>query len=275
VHRDGWKVFPLTEIVPTEALVLVADRGAVRTLTLNRPATLNSFTAAMHAQLLPALEAAAADASVRAVVITGAGRGFCAGQDLRDPAMAAGVDVGGVIERFYRPLATRVRSMPVPVIAAVNGVAAGAGANLALCCDLVVAARSASFIQAFSKIGLVPDCGGTWLLPRLVGRARALGLAMTGDKLPAEDAERIGLIWQCVDDALMMETVAALADRLAGMPSKALAETRRALDTAMPADFGDALALEAAAQRELGAAHDFAEGVAAFFAKRPAVFKDR
>jgi 2-(1,2-epoxy-1,2-dihydrophenyl)acetyl-CoA isomerase len=165
--------------------------------------------------------------------------------------------------------------MPVPVIAAVNGVAAGAGANLALCCDLVVAARSASFIQAFSKIGLVPDCGGTWLLPRLVGRARALGLAMTGDKLPAEDAERIGLIWQCVDDALLMGTVCALADRLAAMPSQALAETRRALDTAMPMDFGDALALEAAAQRRLGAAHDFAEGVAAFFAKRPAVFKDR
>lgn len=255
--------------------MLVSDRGAVRTVTLNRPATLNSFTAAMHEQLLPALEAAAADLAVHVVVITGAGRGFCAGQDLRDPAMAAGVDVGGVIERFYRPLATRVRTMPVPVIAAVNGVAAGAGANLALCCDLVVAARSASFIQSFSKIGLVPDCGGTWLLPRLVGRARALGLAMTGDKLPAEAAERMGLIWQCVDDALLMDTVSALADRLAAMPSKALAETRRALDTAMAMDFGDALALEAAAQRELGAAHDFAEGVAAFFAKRPAVFKDR
>jgi 2-(1,2-epoxy-1,2-dihydrophenyl)acetyl-CoA isomerase len=265
----------LTDAAPTEAMVLVSDRGAVRTLTLNRPATLNSFTAAMHGQLLPALDAAAADAAVRAVVITGAGRGFCAGQDLRDPAMTAGVDVGGVIERFYRPLATRVRSMPVPVIAAVNGVAAGAGANLALCCDLVVAARSASFIQAFSKIGLVPDCGGTWLLPRLVGRARALGLAMTGDKLPAEDAERMGMIWQCVDDALLMDTVCALADRLAAMPSQALAETRRALDAAMPMDFGDALALEAAAQRRLGAAPDFAEGVAAFFAKRPPVFKDR
>ena len=226
----------MTDAVSTEAMVLVSDRGVVRTLTLNRPATLNSFTAAMHEQLLPALDAAAADAAVRAVVLTGAGRGFCAGQDLRDPAMAA---------------------------------------NLALCCDLVVAARSASFIQAFSKIGLVPDCGGTWLLPRLVGRARALGLAMTGDKLPAEDAERIGLIWQCVDDVLLVATVAALADRLAAMPSRALAETRRALDAAMPMDLGDALALEAAAQRRLGAAHDFAEGVAAFFAKRPAVFRDR
>ncbi len=253
----------------------VSNQGAVRTLTLHRPATLNSFTAAMHAELLPALDAAAADAGVRAVVITGAGRGFCAGQDLGDPAMTGDVDVGVVIERYYRPLATRVRTMPVPVVAAVNGVAAGAGANFALCCDLVVAARSASFIQAFSKIGLVPDCGGTWLLPRLVGRARALGLAMTGDKLPAEEAERIGLIWKCVDDAVLMDTVAALAQRLALMPSRALVATRRALDTAMPLDFAAAITLEAEAQRELGRAHDFAEGVAAFFAKRPAVFKDR
>jgi len=255
--------------------VRVSNQGAVRTLTLHRPATLNSFTAAMHAELLPALDAAAADAGVRAVVITGAGRGFCAGQDLGDPAMTGDVDVGVVIERYYRPLATRVRTMPVPVVAAVNGVAAGAGANFALCCDLVVAARSASFIQAFSKIGLVPDCGGTWLLPRLVGRARALGLAMTGDKLPAEEAERIGLIWKCVDDAVLMDTVAALAQRLALMPSRALVATRRALDTAMPLDFAAAITLEAEAQRELGRAHDFAEGVAAFFAKRPAVFKDR
>ncbi|HSQ72491.1 MAG TPA: enoyl-CoA hydratase-related protein [Rubrivivax sp.] len=256
-------------------MVLVSDRGAVRTLTLNRPATLNSFTAAMHEQLLPALESAAADAGVRAVVITGAGRGFCAGQDLRDPAMAAGVDVGSVIERCYRPLATRVRSMPVPVIAAVNGVAAGAGANLALCCDIVVAARSAGFIQAFSKIGLVPDCGGTWLLPRLVGRARALGLAMTGDKLPADEAERIGLIWRCVDDAVMMDSAFALAQRLAAMPARALAETRRALDAAAPMALGDALTLEADTQRELGRGHDFAEGVAAFLAKRAPVFTDR
>src|SRR5512139_3687296 len=199
--------------------VLVTTAGPVRTITLNRPATLNSFTAGMHAELLPALEAAAADAAVRCVVVTGAGRGFCAGQDLGDPAMTGDVDVGAVIERYYRPLATRVRTMPVPVIAAVNGVAAGAGANFALCCDFVVAARSASFIQAFSKIGLVPDCGGTWLLPRLLGRARALGYAMTGDKLPAEEAARIGLIWQCVEDAALADTVAALADRLAGMPS--------------------------------------------------------
>ncbi|MDE2394644.1 MAG: 2-(1,2-epoxy-1,2-dihydrophenyl)acetyl-CoA isomerase [Burkholderiales bacterium] len=262
----------------SETNVLIGPPGPVRVITLNRPATLNSFTAAMHAELMPALDAAAADASVRAVVLTGAGRAFCAGQDLGDVDMSGGpgaIDAGIVIERHYRPLATRVRTMPVPVIAAVNGVAAGAGANLALCCDFVIAARSASFIQAFSKIGLIPDCGGTWLLPRLVGRARALGLAMTGDKLPAEEAERIGLIWRCVDDAALMDTVNALAARLAAMPSKALAETRRALDEAMPLDFGAAIGLEARVQGELSRGHDFSEGVAAFLAKRTPVFEDR
>ncbi len=263
----------------TQELVLCDAHGAVRTIMLNRPAALNSFTGAMHEQLLAALNAAAADATVCAVIVTGAGRGFCAGQDLNDPEMStpdgAAPDVGAVIERHYTPLALRIRSMPVPVIAAVNGVAAGAGANFALGCDMVVAARSASFIQAFSKIGLIPDCGGTWLLPRLLGRARALGLAMTGDKLPAEEAQRIGLIWQCVDDAVLMDSAMALATRLAAMPTKALADTRLALDSASMLDYAQALALEASLQRELGRAHDFAEGAAAFRDKRAAQFRDR
>jgi 2-(1,2-epoxy-1,2-dihydrophenyl)acetyl-CoA isomerase len=262
-----------------DALVQVQQRGAVRVLTLNRPASLNSFTQAMHAELRAALDAAAADAAVRAVLITGAGRGFCAGQDLNDPAMAAGadgrIDIGAVIESNYKPLALRLQSMPVPVVAAVNGVAAGAGANFAFCCDMVLAARSASFIQAFSKIGLIPDCGGTWLLPRLVGRSRALGLALTGDKLGAEEAQRIGLVWQVVDDAALMDTAFALAERLAAMPVKALVATRHALDASQALSLEDALGLEARMQRELGHAADFAEGVAAFQQKRAPKFGDR
>ncbi len=257
--------------------ILTHSVGTVRVITLNRPASLNSFTSAMHALLLPALDAAANDAEVRAVVITGAGRGFCAGQDLSDGMGSDGSapDVGAVIERLYRPLATRVRSMPIPVLAAVNGVAAGAGVNFALCCDIVIAARSASFIQAFSKIGLVPDCGGTWLLPRLIGRAKAMGYAMTGEKMPAEEAERLGMIWQCVDDAALMDTALALASKLAAMSPKALAETRRTLDAATTMDFSEAMTSEANTQRELGRGHDFPEGVLAFFAKRAPTFTDR
>ena len=258
-----------------ESTVLIATAGAVRTLTLNRPAALNSFTAAMHGELLLALEQAAAHADIRVVIITGAGRGFCAGQDLADPAMEAGVDVGAVVRRHYLPLALQLRSMPVPVIAAVNGVAAGAGANFALGCDFVLAARSASFVQAFSKIGLVPDCGGTWLLPRLVGRARALGLALTGDKLPAVEAERMGLIWKCVDDAALMDSAQALAQRLALMPTQALAQTRRLMDQSPMQTLAEALEHEALAQTVQGGSADFAEGVAAFLAKRAPQFKDR
>jgi len=264
-----------------EALVLVSQQGAVRTLTLNRPKALNSFTGAMHEALAAALAEAQADKGVRCLVLTGAGRGFCAGQDLSDPAVApsdAGAkptDVGNVIERFYKPLALRIRSFPVPVIAAVNGVAAGAGASIALGCDLVIAARSASFIQAFSKIGLVPDAGGTWLLPRLVGRAHALALAMTGDKLPADEAQRIGLIWKCVDDAEFASTVASTAERMAQMPVAALAATRAAIDGAMQMNYADALSAEGAYQSRLSAQHDYLEGVAAFGAKRAAVFSDR
>jgi 2-(1,2-epoxy-1,2-dihydrophenyl)acetyl-CoA isomerase len=261
----------------SDPLVLSDTQGSVRVLTLNRPQALNAFTADLVAALLAALEAAAADPAVRCVVITAAGRAFCAGQDLAAAVAAPGhppKDLQTIVEG-YRPLALRQRTMPVPVIAAVNGVAAGAGLSLALGCDIVIAARSASFALAFSKIGLIPDCGGTWLLPRLVGRARAMALAMTGDKIGAEEAQRIGLIWQCVDDAALRDTVSALATRLATMPSAALAATRAAIDASVQMPFFDAFTNEAKMQGELGFAHDYQEGVAAFLAKRAPVFKDR
>ena len=265
-----------------ETLVLISQTASVRTLTLNRPAALNSFTSAMHAELLAALDDAANDAAVRCVVLTGAGRAFCAGQDLADPLVAPDTapgaqakDLGRAIELLYKPLVHRLHSMPVPVVAAVNGVAAGAGANLALNCDLALAARGASFIQAFAKIGLIPDTGGTWLLPRLAGRARALGLAMLGDKLSAADAERFGLIWKCVEDAALPDEVSALAHRLAAMPTKALVATRKAFDAAQHLTLAEALDEEALRQSELGFAHDYQEGVAAFGAKRAPQFTDR
>jgi 2-(1,2-epoxy-1,2-dihydrophenyl)acetyl-CoA isomerase len=265
----------------SEPTVLIAQQGPVCTLSLNRPAALNSFNGEMHAELARHLDEAAANREVRCIVLTGSGRAFCAGQDLADPLVAPGPagsrpkDLGHVIETLYKPLVQRLRALPVPVIAAVNGVAAGAGANLALNCDLVLAARSASFIQAFAKIGLVPDTGGTWLLPRLVGRARALGLAMLGDKLAAADAEAMGLVWRCVDDAVLAEEAQKLAQRLAAMPFAALAATRLAIDRAQHLTLDEALGEEAATQSRLGAAADYQEGVAAFSAKRAPRFTDR
>ena len=262
--------------------VLVEKSGRTIVVTLNRPEARNSLTKNVVKALASAIEDASAETDVRCVVLTGAGRGFCAGQDLADPAMARSEvpgapppDVGSLIERFYKPLALRIRSMPVPVISAVNGVAAGAGASIALGCDMVIAARSASFIQAFSKIGLVPDAGSTWLLPRLVGRATALGLAMTGDKLPAEQAQQMGMIWRCVDDVMFVAEVNAVAARLAAMPVKALAATRATIDASMHLGFAEALSMEGEWQSRLSAAPDHLEGVAAFIAKRPAVFSDR
>jgi 2-(1,2-epoxy-1,2-dihydrophenyl)acetyl-CoA isomerase len=265
-----------------ESQMRVSQEGAVRTFTLNRPTALNSFTTQLLSELREAFDAAAADEAVRCVVVTGAGRGFCAGQDLSDPAIkpdltpgAASKDIGALLDGFYIPLALRVRSMPIPVIAAVNGVAAGAGANFALGCDLVLAGQSASFIQAFSKIGLVPDCGGTWLLPRLVGRAQAMALTLLGDKLPATEAQALGLIYKAVPDAELAEQAQALALRLSAMPVAALAATRQALDSAMQMDWKTALEQEARLQRQLGHAHDYQEGAGAFLQKRTPSFKDR
>ena len=258
--------------------ILFEVRDAIARLTLNRPDRLNSFNDAMHAEVRDALAALRADASVRVLLLTGAGRGFCAGQDLGDRAVAPGgaaVDLGASIERNYRPLVLALRALPVPTVCAVNGVAAGAGANLALACDLVVATRSASFIQAFAKIGLIPDSGGTFFLPRLVGRARAMGLAMLGDKLSADDAAAWGLIWRAVDDAEFVSTVDKLCAQLASAPTRALVAARQAIDAAAHNSLEAQLDRERDVQRELGYAEDYREGVAAFTAKRAPRFTGR
>ncbi len=259
--------------------LLAAQQGAVLTLTLDRVESLNSLTGELTTLLLQALNRAATQPDVRCVVLTGAGRAFCAGQDLKDPAVAADAgarpDLGGVVERYYKPLALRLQSMPVPTLAAVNGVAAGAGASLALLCDVVVAKRGARFIQAFSAIGLIPDSGATWTLPRLVGRAHALGLTLLGERLSAEDAARIGLIWACIADEAFDDEVRALANKLAALPTRALVRTRELIDQAGSATLEQALDAEARVQRELGHAADYAEGVAAFAHKRTPQFSDR
>ena len=256
--------------------ILFEIKEGIARLTLNRPDRLNSFTAAMHEEVRAALAQLKADSSVRVLVLTGAGRGFCAGQDLGDRAVAPGspgVDLGESVEKYYAPLVLALRNLPMPVICAVNGVAAGAGANLALACDIVIAARSASFIEAFCKLGLIPDTGGTYFLPRLVGTARAMGLAMLGDKLTAERAESWGLIWQCVDDDQLAPTVDALAAHFASAPTKGLARTKQALYASPANTLPQQLDLERDFMRELGNSHDYREGVAAFMAKRAPQFK--
>ncbi len=252
--------------------------GGIARLTLNRPDRLNSFNVAMHGEVRAALQKVREDQSARVLVITGAGRGFCAGQDLNDRAVAPGgaaVDLGESIERYYKPLILALADLPLPVIAAVNGVAAGAGANIALACDLVIAARSASFVQAFCKLGLVPDSGGTWNLPRLVGPARAMGLAMLGEKLPAEQAAQWGMIWRCVEDAELVATVDALASHLATAPTRGLARTKQAIRSASGRTLEEQLDVERDFQRELGNSADYAEGVAAFTQKRAPRFSGR
>ena len=257
--------------------ILVSVEAGVQTITLNRPERLNAFNPEMHRLLREALERAGDDDAVRALLLTGAGRGFCAGQDLseRDVGGDAAIDLSVTIESLYNPLVRRMRALPKPIVCAVNGVAAGAGANVALACDLVLAARSAPFIQAFAKIGLVPDSGGSWFLPRLAGRARAMGLALLGDKLPAEDAERWGLIWKAVDDDKLMAEAGALARGLAAGPTLAYALIKRALDASETSTLDAQLDLERDLQRKAGLSADYREGVAAFMEKRKPQFKGK
>ena len=257
--------------------ILFGVDGGIARLTLNRPDKLNSFNTQMHGEVRRALDSLP-DSGARVLVLTGAGRGFCAGQDLGDRAVAPGaqgIDLGESIDKYYKPLVLALHNLPMPVIAAVNGVAAGAGANIALACDLVVAARSATFVQAFSKLGLIPDSGGTWTLPRLVGTARALGLTLLGNKLPAEQAAAWGMIWRCVDDADLAPTVDALAQQFAVAPTRGLAWTKAAIRGSGQRSLAEQLDIERDAQRELGRSADYAEGVAAFIEKRTPRFTGR
>ena len=256
-----------------ETILLDQSDGIAR-ITLNRPDRLNSFTRAMHGELQAALDEAQ---DARVVILTGAGRGFCAGQDLNDRAVAPGeaVDLGETVEECWNPLIRRLAAMPQPVIARVNGVAAGAGANIALACDMVVAAKSAKFIQSFSALGLVPDSGGSWHLPRLVGQARALGLALTGEPLSAEKAADWGLIWKAADDDSLDSDVDAVATKLASLPPLGLAAIKNIIRTSWDRSLTQELDLQRDEMRRLGFTDDYREGVAAFLEKRPAIFTGR
>jgi len=251
--------------------VLISLEAGVQTITLNRPDKLNAFIPEMHQELRRALEQALDDAAIRAVLLTGAGRAFCAGQDLSqrkvDPG-AAPIDLSVSLGSYYNPLVRRLRELPKPVVCAVNGVAAGAGANIALACDVVLAARSASFVQSFARLGLVPDSGGTWFLPRLVGPARAMGLALLAEPLRAEDAERWGLIWKVLDDDQLVPEAVALARKLAAGPTKGYGLIKRALHASQGNSLDAQLDLERDLQREAGFSEDYRKGVAAFLEKK-------
>ncbi len=252
--------------------------GGIARLALNRPRSLNSFNVGMHREVAQAMDALEADDTLRCLLLTGRGRGFCAGQDLSDRAVEPGAgapDLGYSLEAYYNPLIRRLRALPVPVICAVNGVAAGAGVNLALACDLVLAARSASFVQAFCRIGLVPDSGGTWHLPRLVGQARAMGLALLGDKLTAEQAAEWGMIWKVIDDDALEGEAEELATHLASQPTRGLAYIKQAIHASWNNNLDQQLDLERDLQRAAGKTEDYREGVAAFMEKRTPRFSGR
>ena len=263
--------------ISSEEPALSSKRDGFHIITLNRPDKLNSFTEALHKALRAAFDAAEADKSCRAVILTGAGRGFCAGQDLADSAAssAAGAPPVDRLEVYYNPLIRRLATFPVPVICAVNGVAAGAGANLALACDFVIAAKSAKFLQAFAKIGLMPDAGGTWTLPRLVGPARARALAMLAEPLDAATAEQWGMIYKVVDDAQLMPTAEALAHKLAHAPTGALIAIRAALNASETNTLAQQLEVERTGQGRLIGTPDNVEGIKAFLEKRNPKFTGR
>ena len=257
-----------------ETIDFKAD-GSIARITLNRPDRLNSFTAQMHQELRDVLDGIG---DARVIVLTGAGRGFCAGQDLSDRAVAADehpVDLGMTVETSWNPLIRILTGLPQPVIARVNGVAAGAGANIALACDIVVAAKSAKFIQSFSAIGLIPDSGGTWVLPRLVGQARALGLTLTGEPLPAEKAAEWGMIWKAVEDEALDAEVDAIATKLASLPPLGLAEIKKMIRESWDHTLDQELVRQRDAMRQLGFTEDYREGVAAFLEKRQPRFSGR
>ena len=251
------------------------ESGVIARITLNRPDRLNSFTAQMHTELRDAL---ASVGEARVVVLTGAGRGFCAGQDLNERSVAIDghpADLGVTVETAWNPLIETLTSLPQPVIARVNGVAAGAGANVAFACDIVVATKSAKFIQSFSAIGLIPDSGGSWILPRLVGQARALGLALTGDPLPAEQAADWGLIWKAVEDGALDAEVDAIANKLASLPPLGLSAIKSIIRSTWGRTLTQELHLQRDEMRRLGFTEDYREGVAAFLEKRTPTFTGR
>ncbi|MGN2482999.1 2-(1,2-epoxy-1,2-dihydrophenyl)acetyl-CoA isomerase PaaG [Acinetobacter calcoaceticus] len=258
--------------------IIAEEKNGVGYLTFNRPKALNSFNVDMHREVAEVLNLWSKNPDVRCVVISGEGRGFCAGQDLGDRVVdpnAEAPDLGYSIETYYNPLITTIVNMPKPVICAVNGVAAGAGANIALACDLVIAAKSANFVQAFCRLGLVPDSAGTWFLPRAVGHARAMGLTLLGDKLPAETAKEWGMIWDVVEDAELKAKVTELAERLAKQPTFGLSLIKKAIHQSSNNTFDEQVLLERDLQRIAGRSEDYREGVQAFMNKREPNFKGR